>query len=162
VLCIDTHGRNEDTTGAPSSVSYSSHSTQPKNYVVTGDARFIQSCLCTVRDSDNTSDAYKITRSLYLHLRVPPSSGRSTSCRSSRRVVDKPGSYSDLTLDDDDDDEIPWPETSDWHVEVGEGISFTDVLPFSSEITLPSLETLHITLCGDLSQGGLPMGLQDA
>jgi hypothetical protein len=127
VLCIETHGRKEDTTGAPSSVSYSSHSTQPKNYVVAGDAEFIQSSVCTVRDSYSPYHAYKITRSLYLHLHIPPSSSRSPSCRSSRRVVDKPDSYSDLILDDDDDDEIPWPKTSDWHVEVGEGISFTDV-----------------------------------
>jgi hypothetical protein len=148
VLCIDTHGRNEDTR-AHSSVSYSSYSTKPKNYVAAGDARFIQSCLCavTVRSSSYNPSADKITRSLYLHLHVPPSSSRSSSCRSSSRVADKPCSYSDLTLDDDDDDEIPWPEASDWHVEVGEGISFTDV---QSEDGILAVAKLVYDLTGSL------------
>ncbi|XP_062224678.1 uncharacterized protein LOC133923382 [Phragmites australis] len=128
VLRIDTHGKNEDTGPPPPYSDSSSIRIQHKNYdgyIIASDVRIIQSLMI---GSDNF-----IADSFYLDLHVPPSSSRSKGQSSSDEVMAKPRcyTYSDILLEGGAapayNHEIPWPPPSDCHVEVGEGISLSDV-----------------------------------
>ncbi|XP_062197811.1 uncharacterized protein LOC133900632 [Phragmites australis] len=127
VLRIDTHGKN-DTGPQPPYSDSSSIKIQHRNYdgyIIASDVRIIQSLMIR---SDNF-----ITDSFYLDLHVPPSSSRPKGQSSSDKVMAKPCcyTYSDILLEGVAapayDHKIPWLRPSDRHVEVGEGISLTDV-----------------------------------
>ncbi|XP_006662167.2 uncharacterized protein LOC102722984 [Oryza brachyantha] len=137
VLCIDNHERNSSDQGRAPSSDPSSIRIQQKNhdgYVITSDARIIQSLLVDFDDL--------ITRSLYLYLYIPPSTssrrykGKSISSTGEAVITTKTSCYNDvlLHLDQgivgtayDQHDITSWPAPSDFHVEVGEGISLTNV-----------------------------------
>uniref|UniRef100_J3N0T4 Disease resistance protein At4g27190-like leucine-rich repeats domain-containing protein n=2 Tax=Oryza brachyantha TaxID=4533 RepID=J3N0T4_ORYBR len=128
VLCIDCHERNSDDLGRTHCSDSSSINIQQKNYdgyVIASDVRIIQSLLLNPNCS--------ITTSLYLYLHVPPSTTSNASKGQSTST--KPCCYSDVLLQlqgvlaNVSDDEIvtTWPAPLDFHMEVGEGICFSDM-----------------------------------
>ncbi|CAL5027786.1 unnamed protein product [Urochloa decumbens] len=128
VLCISTHGRNSDDL-RPSYSDSSPIIIQRKKYngyVIASDVRIIQSLLIR--------SFFLITRSLYLHLYVPPSSSSSKGQSiSSEAAMSKACHYGDVLLQLHGVVTIAYGEITSWpaplsfHVEVGEGISFTDM-----------------------------------
>ncbi|CAL5067457.1 unnamed protein product [Urochloa decumbens] len=129
VLCISTHGRNSDDL-RPSYSDSSPIIIQRKKYngyVIASDVRIIQSLLLI-------RSFLLITRSLYLHLYVPPSSSSSKGQSiSSEAAMSKACHYGDVLLQLHGVVAIAYGEITSWpaplnfHVEVGEGISFTDM-----------------------------------
>ncbi|KAF0929312.1 hypothetical protein E2562_019895 [Oryza meyeriana var. granulata] len=133
VLWIDNHERNSSDLGRPPCSDSSSISIQEKNYdgyVIATDARIIQSL--------RTDLEWPKTWSLYLHLYIPSSTSSSRSKEQSinssgEAVITKPCRYSDVLLQlpgvaaNAYDEITSWPAPSDFHVEIGEGISLTDV-----------------------------------
>nr|XP_034604688.1 uncharacterized protein LOC117864681 [Setaria viridis] len=125
VLCIDTHGMEE-------TVTYSSQiSIQQKTYngyVIASDVRIIQSLFIS------SFSVSMIIGSLYLYLYKPPSRSSSNGQSiSSEAAVTEACCYSDVLLQLPGavslacGEIISWRAPSYSHVEVGEGISFTDM-----------------------------------
>jgi hypothetical protein len=128
--------------------SVSDHSyMQHTNCVVTGDARIIQSLL--IRGDVYGEDM--ITRSLCLDLRLPPTSSRKSKGPSKDKVRPKPCCYSDVLLEwvSAYDNEMEWPPPLDRHMEIGEGISLTDVesdkgINAIDYVMLKCINSLHV------------------
>ncbi|EES11803.1 hypothetical protein SORBI_3006G017200 [Sorghum bicolor] len=142
VLCINTF-ETEDTCPYYSNPSPVQH----RNYVVTADARIIQSLL-------TKEYGIMITSSLYLHLHMPPTSSSNKSKGPSRdKVIPKPCyyTYSDVLLPGvfTCDNEMRWPAPLDYHMEVGQGISLTGVesdkgIKAIRYMTLDLIYSLHV------------------
>ena len=144
VLCIDTL-ETEDTR-LRYSVSDPSH-IQHRNYVVIGDARFIQSLLIKEYGAI-------ITGNLYIEMLVPPTTSSRSSKGSSRdKVIPKPFCYTYVDVLQQGiytyDSEMKWPPPLDRHLEIAEGVNIANVesekgIKAIYYVTLKCIHSLHV------------------